>query len=503
MNAPGVREARVRRRKCRVAGKRPLEGLDRLRSRAPVEEEAAPEVEVVCGRVPRCGRVRRRVFAEEPDAERAGDRARDLVLHGEDVVERPVEALRPELVPARHVDELCRHAQAPARLPDAALEDGAHSEALADRANVLGLVLERERGRPGRDAKRLDLHERVDDLLAQPVAEVLAVLLRAQVPEREHGDRGASVGSARRQRVHHGPRHGGLRRAQGKHEVAGRLEPAGRILLEAMSGDLDQGVGEPARGRQSRRLVAKDGGEDLRGRRSGEDAAPDQHFPEHRPEREEVASVVGGKAARLLGRHVRRGAENRPRVGRQRARQGPRVVGSGFFAPGEAEVEELDALVARDEDVFGLEVAVNDALLVRGCESLGDLKSPFRDAARRERPVGEVRPEVCPLQEFGHRVGDAGLLPDVEDREDVRVREGRDGTGLPGEARLRVGVSRERLGQGLDRDLPPEPAVTGAPDLPHPARAERREDDVGPETGAAGQRHGVRILGSRSLHHWK
>ena len=114
-------------------------------------------------------------------------------------------------------------------------------------------------------------------------------------------------------------------------------------------------------------------------------------------------------------------------------------------------------------------------------------------AARRagSGPSAEVYPEVCPLQELGHRVGNAGLLADVEDREHVRVRESRDRAGLAGKALPRLGIRRESLGQGLDRDLPTEPAVTGAPDLPHPARAERREDNVGPETGAAGQRHGA------------
>ena len=40
---------------------------------------------------------------------------------------------------------------------------------------------------------------------------------------------------------------------------------------------------------------------------------------------------------------------------------------------GEAEVEDLDGAVGRDLDVGGLEVAVDDALLVRRFQPVGDL----------------------------------------------------------------------------------------------------------------------------------
>ena len=116
---------------------------------------------------------------------------------------------------------------------------------------------------------------------------------------------------------------------------------------------------------------------------------------------------------------------------------------------------------------------------------------PVRGAAHREGALDEVRPQVRALEELGHGVGDARFLADVENRENVRVREGRDRAGLSRKTRTGVAVCGQRLGQGLDRDLAAEPAVTGSPDLPHPARAERREDFVGPETGAAGQRHVV------------
>ena len=50
------------------------------------------------------------------------------------------------------------------------------------------------------------------------------------------------------------------------------------------------------------------------------------------------------------------------------------------------------------------------------------------------------------------------------------------------EARAAVRIRRHRRRQHLDRDLAPELRVPRAVDLAHPARAERREDLVGPET---------------------
>ena len=60
---------------------------------------------------------------------------------------------------------------------------------------------------------------------------------------------------------------------------------------------------------------------------------------------------------------------------------------------GEAEVEDLHLAVRRDLHVGGLQVAVDDALLVRLLERLGDLP---RD---RERLVDRDRPALQPLGE--------------------------------------------------------------------------------------------------------
>ena len=77
---------------------------------------------------------------------------------------------------------------------------------------------------------------------------------------------------------------------------------------------------------------------------------------------------VGGLAAHLLGRHVAEGAEDdaglgAPGLGRK---VGPARAGAFRLRQlGQAEVEDLDAAVLRDEEVLGLQVPVDDPLLVR------------------------------------------------------------------------------------------------------------------------------------------
>src|SRR5260221_423346 len=80
-------------------------------------------------------------------------------------------------------------------------------------------------------------------------------------------------------------------------------------------------------------------------------------------EAEQVAQVIDDLAARLLGRHVRRRAEDDAGAGELR------VLGG---EAGEAEVEELDpAAGAFEPDVGGLDVAVNQVVGVSGGEGLG------------------------------------------------------------------------------------------------------------------------------------
>ena len=152
----------------------------------------------------------------EPGLHRVDDARGDLVLDGEDVDGLPVEPLRPELVAARDVGELRRDAQPDAGRAYAALEHVAHAERTGDGGQVVAVPPRTERRGAGRDADPVDPHQRVHDLLGHTFAEILLVLRRAHVGERQDRDRdlrgrrvagrGRRLGRHAAQRAQHVPR---------------------------------------------------------------------------------------------------------------------------------------------------------------------------------------------------------------------------------------------------------------------------------------------------------
>ena len=60
----------------------------------------------------------------------------DLVLNREDVVERPIIALRPEVSARLRLDQLSGDPDAVAALPDAAFEDVANPQLASDLADI-------------------------------------------------------------------------------------------------------------------------------------------------------------------------------------------------------------------------------------------------------------------------------------------------------------------------------------------------------------------------------
>ena len=88
-----------------------------------------------------------------------------------------------------------------------------------------------------------------------------------------------------------------------------------------------------------------------------------QHPVEDDPERVHVARRRDGLSGRLLRRHVRGCAD-------QRARLGERV---GARDPGDSEVRDPGAAFLVEDDVRRLQIAVDEAVLMRMGEARGDL----------------------------------------------------------------------------------------------------------------------------------
>ena len=163
-----------------------------------------------------------------------------------------------------------------------------------------------------------------------------------------------------------------------------------------------------------------------------EDRRGREQLEEDRAERPDVRAEVDVlQAAHLLGRHVERRAHHR--VGRGQVR---RVLVDGLR---DAEVEDLHArrAVGRlgDEEVLRLEVAMDDAELVRLADRLARLEEVVDGLVDRQRaPRAEDLREVAAGEVLHHDVRRAVReRADLEDADDVLALNRCGGAGLADE----------------------------------------------------------------------
>ena len=186
-----------------------------------------------------------------------------------------------------------------------------------------------------------------------------------------------------------------------------------------------------------------------------------QHLVQHAAERPDVRALVDRLAARLLRTHVGGGAQNaRPclrhrRTGdRRRLRCIARRAARRFERFREAEVEHLHRAVRPHLDVGRLQIAMDDALLVRRFERFGDLlrdrqrlverDRPARDAVRQSSPSTSSMTSARDAARSSRARGSARCSDDSARRASSASRSNR---------ASRSGSCGERFGQDLDRDV--------------------------------------------------
>ena len=132
---------------------------------------------------------------------------------------------------------------------------------------------------------------------------------------------------------------------------------------------------------------------------------------------------------------------------------------------------------------------MHDPRPVRLGQPLGHLGGERDQPLHGERPVGEQLAKRRPVDELHREIGDGVRLPDLVDRDDRRVVQGRRGARLPLEPAQPVRVGRQGRGQDFDRHVAAEARVMGPVHLAHAARPERRHELVGTEPGTGRQGH--------------
>jgi hypothetical protein len=182
--------------------------------------------------------------------------------------------------------------------------------------------------------------------------------------------------------------------------LADVAQPTLRIFVEASSEQSSYRRWCTRGERLQVRLSLKDACEDVCHLFALERALRREHLVEHAAECPDVGPFVDHLAARLFRAHVGRSAENRPESRRRRTGDGRRhreARSRGFRLEclGQPEVEHFHRAVWTYLDIGGLEIAMNDALLVRGLERLGDLACDRQCLVQREAGgSGRTRPTL-------------------------------------------------------------------------------------------------------------
>jgi hypothetical protein len=145
---------------------------------------------------------------------------------------------------------------------------------------------------------------------------------------------------------------------------------------------------------------------------------------------------------------------------------------------GQTEVQDLHPTVLRDHHVRRLQVAVDDPLLVRRGQRVGQRDADVEYLPQRQSAGGEDTVKAVPLDQLHGQKMRAVVFLDGEQRDDVRVVEGGDGPGFALEARQPVGVAGHRGGEHLERHLAVKGGVHGQEDGAHAALANQPLDAV-------------------------
>ena len=189
-------------------------------------------------------------------------------------------------------------------------------------------------------------------------------------------------------------------------------------------------------------------------------------------------------AAQLFGRHVGHGADRGAGAGEIEAGgvgHGLRVAAGrsgGARDFGETEIQNLGVAAVGDEDVRGLDVAVDDSLAVGGLEGVGNFDPQGEQAIEFHRLSLNQMFQSLAAQALHHDEEMSIVLANLVHGADVGMVQRRRGASFAAEAFERLGIFGRRVGEKLESDETAELRVLSFVDDTHPAAAEQFEDAV-------------------------
>jgi hypothetical protein len=148
------------------------------------------------------------------------------------------------------------------------------------------------------------------------------------------------------------------------------------------------------------------------------------------------------------------------------------------------EVENLRLAVADEKHVLRLQVAMDDALLVRRRQAARDLRRDVDRRLHRQGAAGQPIAQRFAVQQFRDCEQLIVVNAGIEDREDVGVAQRSHRLRLALEARSPRRVMRKAGRQHFDGDLALEADVAGTINFTHAAGTERTDDLVRSKPGA-------------------
>jgi hypothetical protein len=186
--------------------------------------------------------------------------------------------------------------------------------------------------------------------------------------------------------------------------------------------------------------------------------------------------MIRNQSLHLLRRHVSDCSHHHARLGL--GSQGCRVGSRLRRQLRQAKIQNLHSPVARDKNIFRLQVAVNDALVVRRCQSSRHLLCELGRLSRRQRTGIQPSTQGFAFQKLRDQIRRTFVLAKIMNRQNVGMIQRRYRPRLLLEPPQPFGVAGKRPRQNFDGHVAIQPRIAGAIHLTHASDAEQGLDLV-------------------------